>query len=1304
MDSDSAYMIAASKDVIENGNSILKIQTVNNVETVIPSTSAEEKLRRRNEVKARSTLMMGLPNEHQLKFNSFKDAKTLLEAIEKRFGGNDATKKTLRNLLKQQYENFFGSSSESLDQTFDKLQTLGMHVVVWRNKLDLDTLSMDDLYNNLKVYESEGTKGTGQQESRFHKKDCAIRDIKLFSIELQRKLDLAETKKEGIQLNVNKLENASKSLNKIIECQIMDNFKKGLGYNAVPPLHTGLFPPSKSNLSYTRLEELFNEPKTEKSKDKSNEVEPESVRKDNDAPIIEDWVSDDEEEEVKKVNTVKPTSTIKAAKAKAKHKAVKGKRGNAVKASICWGNPHEHLQDKGVIDSGCSRHMTRNMSFLTDYVNIDGGYVAFGGNPKGRKITGKGKIKTGKLDFENVYFLILLAITKPHNKTLYELFHGRTLAIRFLRPFGCPVTILNTIDHLGKFDGKADEGFFVGYSLNSKAFRVFNSRTRILEENLHTADSPFSTTSKSSQNNEFQPSNNDAKRADEDLSKENECDDQGEEDSTNSTKRVNTVTSNINVASSSRVNVVGPNINIDLPPDPNMPSLEDISIFEDSRDDDDVFSAEADFYNLDSTFQVSPIPTTRIHKDHPLEQVIRDLHSVPHTRRMINNLKEHGLVDVKKGSTPMDTLKPLLKDKDGEEIDVHMYRFMIGSLMYLTSFRPDIMFTVCLWYPKDSPFDLVAYTDSDYARASLDRKSTARDGNKVVINEAFIRRDLKLNDAKGTSCLSNAVIFEELARMGYEKPSKKLTFYKAFFSPQWKFFIHTIIQCLSAKTTSWNEFSSTMASAIICLANNQKFNFSKYILDNLKKNLEADVPFYMFLRFIQVFVNHQLGDMSHHKGIYVNPSLTKKVFANMKRVGTGFSGAVTPLFDTMMRKHKPRRKERKETEVSSIKIHTEGHVPTTSNDPLTSGEDRMQLKELMDLCTNLSNKVLDLENKVIKMKSSHKAKITELESRVEKLEEDNKSLTQKLKSFNTKVESPTIKETIVDKEESSKRGRKIADIDADAEVNLENVYNLDMAHEETVLSMQDVVVQSEMTDADVKEVNEEMVEVMEIAKIIVDEVSTAGDELNATNEKPKRIIAPRKRTRKEKVEKDQTVKKQKGDELEHDNIEKQKLEEQHEAKELKRNLEIVPDDEDNVFVNVTPLSSKPPRIMDYKIYKDGKKKHFQIIRANDCQRQKTMYGNIKKDHRLARVKNWKLFDSCRVYCVTLDTIQLFLLAEKMYPLTNYTLQQMFNEVRLQVDYEEQMAYDLLRLGRIVGIYGLHQVTTAGHHHEENSKC
>ncbi|GJX10176.1 hypothetical protein Tco_0200035 [Tanacetum coccineum] len=163
MDQDSAYMVAASKvpmlkpskfeiwrmrieqyiqmidyalwEVIENGTTLLKTTIVEGVVTVMPITTAEEKDQIRLKVKARSTLMMDIPNEHQLKFNSIKDAKKLREAVEKRFGRNaeDVNQKLLRSLSPEWYT----------------------HAVVWRNKADLDTMSMDDLHNNLKVYEPE---------------------------------------------------------------------------------------------------------------------------------------------------------------------------------------------------------------------------------------------------------------------------------------------------------------------------------------------------------------------------------------------------------------------------------------------------------------------------------------------------------------------------------------------------------------------------------------------------------------------------------------------------------------------------------------------------------------------------------------------------------------------------------------------------------------------------------------------------------------------------------------------------------------------------------------------------------------------------------------------------------------------------------------------------------------------------------------------------------------------------------------------------------------------------------------------
>ncbi|GKE51245.1 hypothetical protein Tco_1486401 [Tanacetum coccineum] len=150
----------------------------------------------------------------------------------------------------------------------------------------------------------------------------------------------------------------------------------------------------------------------------------------------------------KNVNVARPKVVVNTARPKAVVNAVKGNNVNAVKATACWvwkpkpkvldhGNPQMNLQDKGVIDSGCSRHMTGNMSYLTDYEEIDGGYVAFRGNPKGGKITGKGTIKTGNLDFENVYFerelkFNLFGVT-PRKFPVSILTHSGHLLLNFIR-------------------------------------------------------------------------------------------------------------------------------------------------------------------------------------------------------------------------------------------------------------------------------------------------------------------------------------------------------------------------------------------------------------------------------------------------------------------------------------------------------------------------------------------------------------------------------------------------------------------------------------------------------------------------------------------------------------------------------------------------------------------------------------------------------------------------------------------------------------------------------------------------------
>ncbi|GJY34732.1 ribonuclease H-like domain-containing protein [Tanacetum coccineum] len=185
-------------EIVENGNAPIVTKTVDGKETVIPPTSVEEKAQRKAELKAISTLLMALPNEHQLKFNSYMDAKTLIQSIENRFRGNNATKKTKKNLLNQQYENFVASSTKVIEQTYERIQKLisqlemhgqvipqedinqkflrslsqewTMHTIMWRNKQEIETLSLNDFFNNLKAYESE-VKGTSSSTTNSHNVD-----------------------------------------------------------------------------------------------------------------------------------------------------------------------------------------------------------------------------------------------------------------------------------------------------------------------------------------------------------------------------------------------------------------------------------------------------------------------------------------------------------------------------------------------------------------------------------------------------------------------------------------------------------------------------------------------------------------------------------------------------------------------------------------------------------------------------------------------------------------------------------------------------------------------------------------------------------------------------------------------------------------------------------------------------------------------------------------------------------------------------------------------------------------------------
>ncbi|GKA71302.1 ribonuclease H-like domain-containing protein [Tanacetum coccineum] len=510
----------------ENGNTTPKTTVVEGVEKVIPPTIAEAKAQKKLEVKARSTLMMGIPNKCQLKFNSIKDAKLLMEAVEKRF--DDIKEMDLRwqmamltmraiRFLKNTGKRLTVNNNNNIGFDKSKVKCYNYHKKGHFSKecralRNQDYNNKESTRRNIPVETStstalvscDGLGGYDWSNQAEEGPNYALMAYSSLSFDSEKSVLMVLAYKTGLESVEEKLEvykanesiysqdikvlkfeieytfeNASKSLDKLIECQIIDNYKKGLGYNAVPLPYTGNFMPPTPDLSFTSLDEFVNKLVVENRK--SDEEVSKVVRKSDDSPVIKDWVSDSEEEDVSqtktKKKTVKPSiakiefvkpkqqkktarktvkqiekhrqnthslrvnagrpmsylsktahSTIKkpihknttfknsninqrvntvkgknvnTARPKAIVNVVKGNNVNAVKASACWvwkpktkvldhGNLQIDLQDQGVINSGCSRHMTGNMSYLTDYKEIDGGYVAFGGNPKGGKITGKG--------------------------------------------------------------------------------------------------------------------------------------------------------------------------------------------------------------------------------------------------------------------------------------------------------------------------------------------------------------------------------------------------------------------------------------------------------------------------------------------------------------------------------------------------------------------------------------------------------------------------------------------------------------------------------------------------------------------------------------------------------------------------------------------------------------------------------------------------------------------------------------------------------------------------------------------------
>nr|GEZ57264.1 hypothetical protein [Tanacetum cinerariifolium] len=400
------------------------------------------------------------------------------------------------------------------------------------------------------------------------------------------------------------------------------------------------------------------------------------------------------------------------------------------------------------------------------------------------------------------------------------------------------------------------------------------------------------------------------------------------------------------------------------------------------------------------------------------------------------------------------------------------------------------------------------------------------DRKKIVISEDVIREILQLDDAEGVVCLPNEDIFAGLAQMGYEKPSTKLTFYKAFFSGQWKFFIHTLLQSLGAKRTSWNEFSTAMASAVICISKGQKFNFLKYIFDSLVRNVDNSSKFYMYPRFIQLIIQNQVGDLSTHTTRFISSALTQK-----ENVAEDVAIDAIPSPPSH--------------DIPSLSQKLSSPPQQTQSSPQAPPQGvnfPTHFQQVLDTCSALTRRVENLEHE----NAAQQLEIIKLKARVKRLERVNKVKSSKLRRLR-KVGASRRIESSDDMKDVFNQGRMIDDLDKDEGIDLAEkqaeMYHLDLDHPSKVLSMQE-------DDSEVQGV----VEVVSTAMLITDVVTAASQEMEEEDQEVIKII---NETPAQKAAK------------------RRKLNEEAQAAEdLKKRLAVVDDEDDDVFTEATPLARK----------------------------------------------------------------------------------------------------------------------------------
>nr|GEX96967.1 hypothetical protein [Tanacetum cinerariifolium] len=614
-------------------------------------------------------------------------------------------------------------------------------------------------------------------------------------------------------------------------------------------------------------------------------------------------------------------------------------------------------------------------------------------------------------------------------------------------------------------------------------------------------------------------------------------------------------------------------------------------------------------------------------------------------------LRKFGLTDGKSASTPIDTEKPLLKDPDGEDVDVYTYRYLKG--------KPHLG----LWYHKDSPFNLVAYFDSDYAGASLDRKSTTRGcqflGCRLISwqckkqtvvatssTEAeyvatasccaqvqWIQNQLLDYGLIITAVSSKLLLFglriDDVHLMLLDHKTNDIVRLRALINRR-KVIIteDTIRQVLHMDDTDSidclpNEeifaelarMGSSMASAVICLATGRKFNFSKYIFDGLVRNMDSSSKFYMYPRFLQLMIDAQVGDLSSHTTKYTSPALTQEVFANVRRVGKGFYGVDTPSFEGIL-VPQPVNDDVADDVVADaaeptlptpattpphpqeLILSTLQVTPTSPPSPhqsliapASSPLQQQQHSQTTNISTELLNTLLETFTTLTRrVKNLEQDKIAQA-LEITKLKQRVRRLEKKRKRMHLNkgeiVELDAYEDVTL--EEVAAEVAKDAEVQGSLEESQAHVYHIDLEHADKVLKL--------VTAAATTIIAAPITAALSAARrrkgvVIRDPKETATPSVIVHSEpkskdKEKGILELEEEASKAIKKKSETSKEKAA--------KKQKLDE--EVEELKTHLQIVSNDKGDVYTEATPLALKVP-VVDYQIHTENNKPYYKIIRAD----------------------------------------------------------------------------------------------------------